>query len=268
MKTNLPSNLQRKLFMIYGLACYGMFLLVVAYMTFFVAGALVPKTIDGPVAGDLPAAMAINLALILGFGLQHSIMARPTFKHWWTRFVPQPIERSTYVLFSNITLILLMWLWQPIDSVIWHVEGEAARVALWVIFATGWLAVPLVSLLINHFDLFGLRQVWLHLRGKPYTHLPFRTPMAYKHVRHPLYVGWMIAFWTTPTMTFGHLLFASAMTTYILIAIYFEERNLVQHFGAAYAEYRKQVPMLIPLPGRTALGHDSTSHGDAQPEGA
>lgn len=239
--------MQRKLFFTYGLACHVMFLLVYVYMAAFVGNLFLPRTIDGPPTTSLPVAFGINVALLAAFGVQHSVMARPTFKRWWTRFVPQPIERSTYVLLSNVMLIVLFLLWQPIQGTAWNVQSEVGRTLLWALFAIGWLMVPAVTMLINHFDLFGLRQVWLHLKGQPYSHLPFRTPLAYKRVRHPLYVGWIIAFWATPTMTLGHLLFASVLTGYILIAIRFEERNLVEHFGQVYADYRKQVPMLIPI---------------------
>jgi methanethiol S-methyltransferase len=244
--------MQRKLFFAYGVACHALFLAVYAYLACFVGGFLVPKTIDAPASIPLPAAVTINLALLVAFGLQHSIMARPTFKNWWTRFIAQPVERSTYVLASNFMLIAMFILWQPIDIVVWDVEAPLGRAVMWTLFAAGWLMVPAVTLLINHFDLFGTRQVWLHLSGRPYEHLPFRKPLAYKHVRHPLYVGWIIAFWATPTMTLGHLLFAAAMTAYIMIAVYFEERNLVQHFGEQHAQYRREVPMLVPRLRRTA----------------
>lgn len=244
--------MQRKLFFAYGLFGHVTFLCVYLYMAAFVGGFLVPKTIDSPAAVSLPVAITMNLALLIGFGVQHSVMARPTFKRWWTRFIPQPIERSTYVLASNLMVIAMMVLWQPINVMVWDVRGEPGRMVMWSLFALGWLGVPAVSLLINHFDLFGVRQVWLHLKGQAYTHLPFRTPLAYRRVRHPLYVGWMIAFWATPTMTLGHLLFASVLTAYMVIAIHFEERNLLEHFGTQYAEYQKQVPMLIPRPSRAA----------------
>ena len=243
--------MQRFAFFVYGLFCHAMFLLVFLYMIGFVGNILVPKSIDTPGGGgvggeSLPMALAINAGLLVLFGLQHSVMARPAFKRWWTRFVPQPIERSTYVLISNLLMILLMWQWRPIGLTIWDVRNDTARAVLWTVFAAGWLLVPLVSLLINHFDLFGTRQVWLHLKGQAYTHLPLRSPGIYSRVRHPLYVGWMIAFWATPTMSLGHLLFATVNTAYMLIAIRFEERDLVKLFGKAYVDYRQQVPALIP----------------------
>lgn len=240
--------MQRTVFFIYGLACHLLFLVVYAWMALFVGnfGFGYLRTIDGPLEGSMLTAVLINVGLIVAFGVQHSVMARPTFKAWWTRFVPQPIERSTYVLFSNLLMILLLCLWRPMGGMVWDVSNPAGRWALHGLFAIGWIMVPAVSLLINHFDLFGTRQVWLHLRGKEYTHLPFRTPSIYKQLRHPLYVGWMIAFWATPTMTIAHLLFAAGMTAYMLIAIPFEERNLVEHFGRKYVEYKRTVGGLLP----------------------
>ena len=173
-------------------------------------------------------------------------MARPGFKAMWTRIVPEPIERSTYVWISNVLVAILIWQWQPIDVVVWDVSAPVARLALHALFAAGLLLVPLASLMIDHFDLFGTRQVWLHLRGRAYRSLPFRTPILYRWVRHPLYVGWMVFFWATPTMTAGHLLFAGSLTAYMLIAARFEERDLVRFHGEKYASYRRQVPGFIP----------------------
>jgi protein-S-isoprenylcysteine O-methyltransferase Ste14 len=224
-----------------------MFLGVYLYTIAFVGGLFVPKTIDAPLGSTSTiAALAINIGLLLVFALQHSIMARPTFKKWWTRFVPAPAERSTYVLASNQCVIALFALWQPLPTVIWDVQNKFTSSTLWFLFAGGWMLVLVATFLINHFDLFGLRQVWLYLRGREYTHLPFATPLIYKYIRHPLYVGWMTAFWATPTMTVGHLLFAVVNTGYMLIAIFFEERNLVQHHGRAYEEYRKRTGKLLP----------------------
>jgi len=180
------------------------------------------------------------------FALQHSVIARPAFKRWWTSIVPEPAERSTYVLASSVALLVLFWQWRPIGGVVWQVEQPLAVAALYGIFATGWLIVLVTTFLINHFDLFGLRQVWLHLRGKPYRPLGFVTPGPYRHVRHPLYVGWLLAFWATPTMTAAHFFFAAMTTTYILVAIRLEERDLADIHGAKYAEYRRTVPMLVP----------------------
>lgn len=239
--------MQRKLFFVYGVLNHLLFLGVFAAMAVFVGDLLDFKTIDrGGSADSLLVALAVDLALLLGFALPHSIMARPGFKRIWTRIVPQPVERSTYVLVANLTMIGLMAAWQPIPMVIWDIHHPAVRAAIWTLLAAGWLMVPLVSLLINHFDLFGTRQVWLHLRKQSYTPLPFRTPSVYRRMRHPLYVGWMIAFWSAPTMTAGHLLFALVLSAYMILAIRYEERDLVGHFGSQYTEYRRNVPAFIP----------------------
>ena len=238
--------MKRWLYFGYGLLNYVFFFALYLYMAGFVGGFLVPKTIDTPSGGSVGVAVAINLALLALFGLQHSVMARPGFKRIWTRVVPEPIERSTYMLASSAALVLLMWAWRGIDVVVWDVRQPVLRGVAWALFAAGWVAVPAVSYLINHFDLFGMRQVWLHLRGAEYTSLPFRTPLAYNHVRHPLYLGWALAFWATPTMTVGHLLFAAVLTGYMMLAAVYEERDLVGHFGPQYAEYRERVPMFVP----------------------
>jgi protein-S-isoprenylcysteine O-methyltransferase Ste14 len=193
--------------------------------------------------------LAMNAALLTLFALQHSIMARQWFKKAWTRIVPTPVERSTYVLFSSLALLLLFWKWQPMGGAIWNVESTPGRLALNVLFAAGWVIVLVATFLINHFDLFGLRQVWLYLIGSPYTALPFRTPSLYRVVRHPLYVGWLLVFWSAPVMTSAHLIFAIATTAYILIAIQFEERDLVRLHGE-YVEYRRRVPMIVPIGAR------------------
>jgi methanethiol S-methyltransferase len=238
--------MRRVSFFTYGVICHALFLALYVYMAGFMGNFGVPKTIDSSPSGSVVGAIVVNLFLIALFAAQHSIMARPGFKRVWTRIVPKPIERSTYVLFSFIVTALLMWQWQAIDVTVWDVQYEPARYVLWGLFVAGWLAVPLVTFLINHFDLFGLRQVWLHLRGREYSSLPFRTPLAYKLVRHPLYLGWALFFWATPTMTLGHLLFAGTMTLYMAVAAIFEERDLVDHFGADYVEYQTRVPMFVP----------------------
>jgi protein-S-isoprenylcysteine O-methyltransferase Ste14 len=209
----------------------------------------VPKSIDAGPASRVSIALLVDLALVAIFALQHSIMARPAFKRWWTRIVPQPIERSTYVLIANLVTLVLMWQWRSIDQIVWDVQQPAARGLLWGLFAAGWLLVFAASLMINHFDLFGTRQVWLYLRGRPYTPLTFRTPFLYNRMRHPLYVGWTIAFWATPTMTLGHMLFAGTMTVYMAIAALIEERDLVRHFGDIYRAYQRRVPMYVPRIG-------------------
>lgn len=230
----------------FGGCSYLLFLATFAALMAFVAGVGLPKTIDSPSSLPLGLALLINGALIGLFAAQHSVMARPAFKRAWTKIVAKPIERSVYCLFSSVVLIALMIGWQGIDATVWQVESSTLRGALWSLFGVGWLAVPTVSLMISHADLFGLRQVWLHLCGKPYEPLPFRTPFAYRYVRHPLYLGWAIAFWATPTMTVGHLFFATTMTLYMIGAAVIEERDLVAHFGERYAEYRRRVPMFIP----------------------
>src|SRR4051812_28911946 len=200
--------MKRWLFFLYGVFCHASFLGVYAYLAAFVGGFLIPHTIDTVAAGTVGAAVAIDLALLAVFAVQHSVLARPAFKEIWTRIVPKPIERSTYVLLANLVTILLVWQWRGIDTVVWDVQHPALRAACWSLFAVGWLMVPLVSLMIDHFDLFGTRQVWLYLRKQEYKASAFRAPWFYKHVRHPLYIGWTIAFFATPKMTVGHLLFA------------------------------------------------------------
>lgn len=230
---------------IYGVVCYAIFFATFLYAIGFVGGFGVPVTIDGEPTAPLGQALLINTLLLGAFAVQHSLMARPAFKRRWTRIVPEPAERSTYVLFSSLLLIALFAYWEPMGGVIWDVQDPIAQALLYGLFGLGWVLVLVATFLINHFDLFGLRQVWLHLRGKRYTHLKFGTPWLYRYVRHPLYVGWFLAFWATPHMTAAHLLFALTATTYILIAIQLEERDLMK-FHPEYAGYRRRVPMLIP----------------------
>lgn len=253
--------MRRYLAFVYGVVVHLMFLAVFVYLVGFVSGVAVPKSIDYPAEGPLGLALVVNLLLIAAFGLQHSVMARPTFKRWWTQFVPQPVERSTFVLFTNGVLILLFWQWRPMPASIWTIESPIAATLLHILAAAGWIGIVLTTFLINHFDLFGTRQVWLFLRGKPYTHAPFVAPGPYRFVRHPLYVSMMLAFWATPAMTLGHLVFALGMTGYILIGIYFEERNLVQFHGRAYEQYRHEVPMLVPGLGGHKHSAETGEHG-------
>ena len=238
---------KRILFFAYGSFSYLIFLGTFLYAIGFIGNFGVPRTLDGVASGPLIVSFAIDAALLTLFAVQHSVMARKWFKQWWTRFVPQPIERSTYVLFSSVALILLFTFWQPLGGVVWSVENPTGRLLLRGLFAFGWALVLISTFLINHFDLFGLRQVWRYLLGQPCNTLPFATPGPYRLVRHPLYVGWLFAFWMTPVMTLAHLLFSVATTVYILLAIQFEERDLMREHGDAYEKYRRSVPMLLPL---------------------
>jgi protein-S-isoprenylcysteine O-methyltransferase Ste14 len=239
---------------VYGSATYALFLGVFLYSLGFIGNFGVPKSIDSVRTVSIGLALVVNLALLMVFAVQHSVMARPAFKRWWTRFVPHQAERSTYVLFTCFALILIFWLWQPMGGVIWDIQHPVGRGLMWGLFAFGWGLVLVSTFLINHFDLFGLRQIWLYLRGKPYTPLHFVTPGPYRLVRHPLYVGWFFAFWATPTMTIAHLVFALMTTAYMLVAIQFEERDLIAHHGRTYADYRRRVPMLVPRLRRGAKG--------------
>ena len=238
---------KRILVFAYGSLSYLIFLATFLYALAFVGGFAVPTRLDGPTRQPLAIALAVNAGLLTLFAVQHSVMARKWFKEAWTRIVPQAAERSTYVLFSSLALILLMWQWRPMGGVVWSVEDPSLRFALYGLFAFGWGLVLVCTFLINHFDLFGLRQVWLYLTGRPYTALRFVMPGPYRMVRHPLYAGWLFAFWATPTMTVAHLVFAIATTAYILIAIQLEERDLVREHGESYESYRRQVPMLLPV---------------------
>lgn len=257
--------MKRYLALLYGLVSYAMFVGTFAYLAGFVCD-LAPKSIDSSPADPLWVAMSVNALLIGLFGVQHSVMARPAFKRWWTKYVPEPVERSTYVLFSNLALIVLFWGWRPMGGVIWDIQQPVGRVALYALAAAGWLGVFATTLLINHFDLFGVRQVWLYFQGKPYTAPGFVTPGPYKLIRHPLYLGWMTAFWATPTMTVTHLVFAIGTTAYMLIAIPFEERDLLKFHGEKYASYRNRVPMLIPSVAHKDSTQNVAYAGEAVPQ--
>jgi protein-S-isoprenylcysteine O-methyltransferase Ste14 len=222
-----------------------LFLLTFVYAVGFIGGFLTPTQLDGPRQGSLATSLAIDAGLLSLFAVQHSGMARPRFKRWLTRFVPGPAERSTYVLLSSVVLLLLFWQWRPLGGLVWDISDGLLRVSVYALFAAGWATVFVATCLISHFDLFGVCQVWLAFRGVSYHLPPFATPWAYRVVRHPLYVGWLMAFWAAPTMAAAHLLFAFGMTTYILLAIRWEERDLVA-VHPEYSAYRRRVPMLLP----------------------
>jgi protein-S-isoprenylcysteine O-methyltransferase Ste14 len=231
---------------IYGSLVYLLFLGAFAHAVLFVGNLLVPRTLDGPAVLPPLEALAINVALLAAFAVQHSVMARKGFKAWWTRIVPPVAERSTYVLFASVLLFALCWFWQPIDGIVWRAERPGLVFAINAVFWAGWAVLLLATFLINHFELFGLRQVAAPLMGAAIPAAEFRTPMLYKHVRHPIYLGFLMSFWAAPVMTYGHLLFAAGATGYILVGIWFEERDLVAQFGDRYRAYRGKVPALIP----------------------
>ena len=232
---------------VYGVLCYLIFFGTFLYAVGFLGNLVVPKSIDSGRTGSLGMALLIDAALLALFAVQHSLMARPWFKSAWTRYVPREAERSTYVLFSSLALLAMFWLWRPMGGVVWNIDQPLIRMVVYGLFVKGWLLVLGSTFLINHFDLFGLRHVYLFLRGKEYTQLKFGTPILYRHVRHPLYLGWLFTFWATPTMTVAHLVFAIATTVYILMAIQFEEKDLIDLHGDEYRRYKEAVPMIVPI---------------------
>ena len=235
----------RVLAFLYGVVCYAIFFATFLYAIGFVEGLVVPKAIDTGQAGPLVPTLVVDAALLAVFALQHSVMARPAFKAWWTKIVPPPVERSTYVLFASLALVLLFWQWRPLPQVIWTLQAPAATAVLTISFV-GWLIVLTSTFLINHFDLFGLRQVHAYATGKAIPPHDFTTPLFYRVVRHPIYLGFIVAFWAAPTMSVGHLVFAAATTAYILIAIQLEEHDLIGVFGDTYLAYKRRVSMIVP----------------------
>ena len=242
----IPSPMGRISAFLYGILSYGVFFVTFLYAIGFVAGLVVPKNIDSGALTSTARALVIDLALMSAFAIQHSVMARRQFKQWWTQYVPKSVERSTYVLSASLVLLLLFWLWRPLPAVVWHIASPLLAKAVVVISFTGWLIVLTSTFLINHFELFGLHQVAKNL-SRQTMHAPrFRTPLYYKFVRHPIYLGFIIAFWAAPTMTLGHLLFAMVTTMYIIVGISLEERDLIEMFGDEYRHYKQRVAMLIP----------------------
>lgn len=257
-----PNNqpMKRYLTICYGTLSYLVFLVAFLYAVGFVGAILLPRNVNTGISAPWWQALLINPALLGLFGVQHSVMARPAFKRWWTRWVPTTIERSTYVLLASSVLLVLYWQWRCMPVHVWEVRQPAGRWAIWVLFWVGWATVLASTFMINHFDLFGLRQVYLAWRGNPYSDLGFRTHLLYRLVRHPIMLGFLVAFWAAPTMTAGHLLFSIGMTAYILIALRFEERDLTAQMGEQYREYRRRVPMLIPVPSGRGFVKDG-HHG-------
>ena len=237
--------MRRVLALAYGTFCYVAFFGTFLYAIGFLANEIVPKSIDSGPTGPAGTAVLVDLALLSVFALQHSVMARPGFKRAWTRIVPKQVERPTYVIASSAALALVFACWQPIPAVVWQVQGFGG-VTLSLLFFLGIATVLYASFLIDHFDLFGLRQVWLYFRGEPYTEKRFSTPSLYRHIRHPLYVGWFMSFWFTPVMTLGHMLFAAVASAYILVAVIFEERDLIAMLGEDYRRWRERTPAFVP----------------------
>ena len=271
LDSSASSRAQRILAVGYGIVSYVLFLVSFCYAIVFVGGIVVPRTVDHGIDGaSLGMALLVNTLLLGLFAVQHSVMARPAFKRWWTRFVPPVIERSTYVLAASLVLLLMYWQWRTMPGTIWQVDQPVVRVLLWTLFAAGWVTVLAATFMIDHFELFGVRQVFAAWRGSPRRDTGFRATLLYRLVRHPLMLGFLVAFWATPTMTAGHLLFAIGTTGYILIALRLEERDLIEELGDDYRVYRNSVPMLVPgapprrscpVTGATSEGFSAADHG-------
>jgi len=251
--------MKRTLILLYGVLSYALFFAIFLYAIGFIGNLWVPTTLDAAPRVPFTQALLIDLGLLGLFAVQHSLMARPFFKRWVTRYIPRAAERSTYVLMTNLAMIALFAFWEPMGGVIWSVTSPGAAALLWGAYAFGWGLLLLSTFLINHFDLFGLRQVWLEFRQRPYTDLQFKTVGPYRWIRHPLYLGWLFIFWATPTMTVAHLVFALMTTAYIFIAIQLEERDLAAAHPE-YEEYRRQVPMIVPVPGKSVAAHVEPVH--------
>jgi methanethiol S-methyltransferase len=255
--------MSRAIALLYGVLCYLVFLVAFLYAIGFVGNLVVPKSIDSSEPGAFWPSLLVNLGLLGLFAVQHSVMARPGFKRWWTRIVPQPVERSTYVLFASLALILLYWQWRPLPEVVWSVESGAGRAVLWTLFALGWGLVLVSTFMISHAHLFGVKQVHQYWRRQEAALPGFQTPGLYRYLRHPIMAGFLIAFWATPVMTVGHLVFALATSGYILVAVQLEERDLVHAFGERYQAYRERVPMFIPRPRRSPGRGDLSGNAPA-----
>lgn len=245
--------MNRIIALLYGIISYLIFLATIIYAIGFFGNFIVPKSIDSSEMDTVAHSLIINFTLIGIFAIQHSVMARPAFKHWVMHFIPQAIERSTYVLLSSLALILLYWQWRPINMMVWNVENSVGYYALWILYSVGWLILLISTFLISHFDLFGIRQVYLNIKCHEYTDIPFSTPFFYKLVRHPIMLGFIIIFWTTPYMTVAHLVFSTVITIYIIIALQLEEHDLINYYGHLYKAYQQKVSMILPIPKKEKM---------------
>lgn len=252
--------MSKLLSLIYGIIAYVVFFVSFLYAIGFTGNIVVPKSIDSGTETGLVGSLIVNLVLLGLFAVQHTIMARPGFKKWFTRYIPEAVERSTFVLAASLLLLLLFWQWRPLTGTIWHIENSIGSGVIWAVFCVGWLMVLYSTFLINHYDLFGLRQVFYHFGDRPYSHIDFVKTSLYQHVRHPIMVGFIIAFWATPHMTLGHLLFAVGTTGYIILGVHLEEKDLCRALGSDYREYQSEVPMLCPFTKRKNKQQDAATH--------